>query len=1785
MSLDAPKLFGDIAAGILKERIAIDLVPTDDLIRQLDSRLLSGTLRTEFKKGSAELSPAAKVRVEKPGSAWVIDNGAIEYLIRNEPGALTVYKRPDSIGREQVADIITQVIDDRLNSGVPALPTPANTPGWAMVQLFGRLTELIADRLERVPEKHLLSFLDHAGIDLLPPKAAEVDLTFDLELSPNAPDESVLVPKDTRVATLATEASPEIIFETQQDVTIVPNRLQRCLTFDPMTYADRTNLATDVTVRSFRVFEGTDRRERVLYLTADKLLDFDDDASRLSTTIALDFTIASSAEWIADTQSMDRPLFGVHSSFADELDERRLPGALRAEFQNHGRLLTAAARIVVGEAGQRWVLDDTGAKFSSHFIIRKEHQALNVYPVDIKVRYWNGAEWRPIDVQCVDDTTQGLARSGTVTLSNRPLFRVDASHRASLDQAELSTALRAQFTANGQPLPADAKATVEAPGNAWWIASGGVKYLVRRENEALAVYHVPLMARTTVGEPQIADGFLFSIDARPYDDVDPSQFKEDVRAAVGEAARYHHVDLKAPLTLTAAGDASAPLWELKDSAGTTLHVVRVEQRLDVLLPQEPQVWLALEWTTLDEPQEFPAIASICATRTVSIDDQPTADDKALCAIPTGNAYIPLELAGEFFPLGPRPVQLNTFYLNSNEAFSKAGAKVWIDFDGLTGVDDDAQSDALNAVEVIWEYFSTDGWRRLGASRRSRYLFSVGSAYAGELDQRRVSTLSQEFEQNDYALVSKKPIVEVITSSSAWRIVDGQTNYVVRSQAETLRVYRLVPVLSSEDLPGFEDTTAAFTAPHLSEVDKPQVSFIVPRGDATKPPDCRPPAEASGVDAAPPCFQSTTVNDVTGFWIRARLVAGGYEVPAKIPPARLFRRTSDFQPAKFFAPLVKGLRVHYSFAPQCPEVSVQSTEVRCLSVVDGMLRIHTSALKSAFAFYPLSAKAEGPAMYLGWERRFPAATQIDLLMDAVEQDFELRSPLEWEYWSGRGWTALPVVDKSQNFTRRGQVSFTAPLDLRLAKDNLSTVATDHRISTEFGVNAFWFRVRPRAARYPIARSTATQVTFCADGESAIDCAKQTFLVILDASRSKSFDGQTINRYRWQLGPTPTRQTAQVSLSEEDKSIGPLIPVGDALFVEPKPRSTAVTVVLEPTERIWRKVSPLVWPDEIKRLTLSSIRLNYVKAVNSSTSTEIIIGSSDGERNQSFNLPGSPVLPDVQLAVRELDTPPAGELQTLRDELHSHDAGAEVLLSAPPGAVAGPGRWVRWHRVDSFRDSAATSRHFSLDPIAGKVRFGDGQHGRIPPVGRNNIRVLCYSTHNGLAGNVAPDLVSVLRNPQDALAPIRSVTNPERSVGASDAETVANVKLRGPQALKHRHQAITAEGFRWLAIESTSEIARAFAMPARNRRGQVEPGWVTVIIVPQSAAVAPVASLDRTSDNLVARPFPEPRLTRLVKEFLEQRAATSVFNNQANPISHIHVTGPEYVRIDVAARIIARSAPRFNANEVCKAVKARLSRFLHPVLGGPSRQGGEGWPFGRDVFLSEIYAEVEDVPGVDRVKNVTLRSSIDNLRAYIAQPVDEANVLRVPAGSIITTFDYRLRMALADPPVIERTPAQLGIPLFGFKESDLVELVDLHDGVVLEGLEIVGIDNAPEKEPATRTVTLRTGGEWPAGNGFTRMLQMSDGLRSRDGRLRLPLDEHWLEGIRGGLAVQPDIHGNIQLQVGWLRPDSDDICLWKEGLQEAVITSPVKKIRQPADRVFVPEGHLVYPGEIIVEPVVK
>ncbi|MCQ4205229.1 putative baseplate assembly protein [Streptomyces sp. NPDC058783] len=97
-------------------------------------------------------------------------------------------------------------------------------PGVTLVETVAHMADQIVYRLNRVPEKNHLAFLDLVGITLFPPSAARTDVTFWL----SAPQEdAILVPVGTEVATLRTERDEAVVFTTTGDLTVVPCDLGR----------------------------------------------------------------------------------------------------------------------------------------------------------------------------------------------------------------------------------------------------------------------------------------------------------------------------------------------------------------------------------------------------------------------------------------------------------------------------------------------------------------------------------------------------------------------------------------------------------------------------------------------------------------------------------------------------------------------------------------------------------------------------------------------------------------------------------------------------------------------------------------------------------------------------------------------------------------------------------------------------------------------------------------------------------------------------------------------------------------------------------------------------------------------------------------------------------------------------------------------------------------------------------------------------------------------------------------------------------------------------------------------------------------------------------------------------------------------------------------------------------------------------------------------------------------------------------------------------------------------
>lgn len=145
-----------------------------------------------------------------------------------------------------------------------APPPGGGDRGTALVHVSARMAEVVADRLNQVPERNLLAFLNLLGVDLLPPHAARVPLTFALA---EGAAEDALVPARTPVAAVPREGEAEPpVFETERELVVTRSRLVAALVRDPL--RDR---GTDASARAaggapFRVFEGETPLEHRVYL-------------------------------------------------------------------------------------------------------------------------------------------------------------------------------------------------------------------------------------------------------------------------------------------------------------------------------------------------------------------------------------------------------------------------------------------------------------------------------------------------------------------------------------------------------------------------------------------------------------------------------------------------------------------------------------------------------------------------------------------------------------------------------------------------------------------------------------------------------------------------------------------------------------------------------------------------------------------------------------------------------------------------------------------------------------------------------------------------------------------------------------------------------------------------------------------------------------------------------------------------------------------------------------------------------------------------------------------------------------------------------------------------------------------------------------------------------------------------------------------------------------------------------------------------------------------------------
>ena len=295
--------------------------------------------------------------------------------------------------------------------------------------------------------------------------------------------------------------------------------------------------------------------------------------------------------------------------------------------------------------------------------------------------------------------------------------------------------------------------------------------------------------------------------------------------------------------------------------------------------------------------------------------------------------------------------------------------------------------------------------------------------------------------------------------------------------------------------------------------------------------------------------------------------------------------------------------------------------------------------------------------------------------------------------------------------------------------------------------------------------------------------------------------------------------------------------------------------------------------------------------------------------------------------------------------------------------GEGVWVRWSCVESFFDAASNERVYTKNISSGRVAFGDGVRGQIPPKGEKNIRAARYQVGGGEHGNVPAHSICVLKQ---NLAFVTDFINPYAATGGCDMETVEAAKERAPHMIKARNRAVTADDFEWLAMEASNSVARVKCLPSTAREGEV-----TVIVVPK-------APLHATIDE---KPLPTAELLKRVRHYLNERRLVSTV---------VNVVRPSFAELSVQVEFVRTQSGA--SDRIKKGIEEALRRFLHPLYGGRS---GKGWMFGRSVLKIDLYQVVEEVEGVDFVDKIRLsdeqrRAEVEQLRIEDDQLVHLVNV---------------------------------------------------------------------------------------------------------------------------------------------------------------------------------------------------
>jgi predicted phage baseplate assembly protein len=340
---------------------------------------------------------------------------------------------------------------------------------------------------------------------------------------------------------------------------------------------------------------------------------------------------------------------------------------------------------------------------------------------------------------------------------------------------------------------------------------------------------------------------------------------------------------------------------------------------------------------------------------------------------------------------------------------------------------------------------------------------------------------------------------------------------------------------------------------------------------------------------------------------------------------------------------------------------------------------------------------------------------------------------------------------------------------------------------------------------------------------------------------------------------------------------------------------------------------------------------------------------------------------------MQSQPDGEPTLFPPLLERPDLSRDVRQARPALALQASRSSVvkdNWWPVPDLLSSSEFQHHFVADvDNEGRavLRFGDGEYGQLlTDVDRIDA---WYRVGNGRSGNIGADSLShiVVPFPVPAGWPtIEALRNPLPAQAGVDPELIEQVRQYAPAAFRaQQYRAVTEEDYKNAAL-TINGVAGAVA--SFRWTGS----WYTVFV-----GIDPLMA-----DNVLTDIRGVTRLEPAFKKFVQDS-----FTRYRLAGYDIEIRSARYVPLDIAVHICAKEG--YFPADVAQAVAVALSSGVSPH-GVPGFFNPANLTFGQTVYLSRIYAAIENVDGVES-------ATVTAFHRHGREPVDELGNGKLPIGA--------------------------------------------------------------------------------------------------------------------------------------------------------------------------------------------